>query len=101
MHDTTTIGKSFHTSLKWAWNENEHELFTPIASNKNEQKSTKNLETMTTAKKSLAPKISCQRNKIRRNEANPSKRMGKKIYQCIKEAKGTLKNLGLTPQKPS
>jgi hypothetical protein len=51
MHDTTTIGKSSQTSLKWAWNENEHELLAPITSNKNEQKSTKNLETMTRPRK--------------------------------------------------
>jgi hypothetical protein len=36
MHDVTTIKKSSHANLKWAWNENEHELFTPITSNKNE-----------------------------------------------------------------
>jgi len=51
MHNATTIGKSSQTSFKWAWNENEHELLTPITSNKNKQKSTKNLETMTKATK--------------------------------------------------
>jgi hypothetical protein len=47
MHNVTTIGRSSHPSLKWAWN--EHELLALITSNKNEQKSTKNLEAMTWA----------------------------------------------------
>jgi hypothetical protein len=41
------LGEQFHTNLKWAWKDNEPQLLTPIASNKNGWKSNKNLEAMT------------------------------------------------------
>jgi hypothetical protein len=45
-HASTKVGRSSHTNLKWAWNEKERKLLTPIPSNKNERKSTKNLKAM-------------------------------------------------------
>jgi len=47
VHTPPLLGEQFHTNLKWAWKDNEPQLLTPIASNKNGWKSNKNLEAMT------------------------------------------------------
>jgi hypothetical protein len=46
MYNSTNEGRSSHSNLKWAWNEKELKLLTPIPSNKKERKSTKNLKAM-------------------------------------------------------
>jgi hypothetical protein len=55
-HDTTTIGRSYSTSFKWAWNENKPKLFTLITSNKYIQEYTKNFDATTKAIKAQFPK---------------------------------------------
>ncbi len=46
-HATTPKGKNFHVDLKCAQKWDGLELFTPIASNKNNSESNKNMEAMT------------------------------------------------------
>ncbi len=48
--------RNFHTDLKCTWKSNGPNLLTPIASNKNRQKSNKNLKVMTRATKAQLPK---------------------------------------------
>jgi hypothetical protein len=44
MHNVDIVGGSSHANLKWVLNESKHELFIPIASNKNGQEFTKNFK---------------------------------------------------------
>jgi hypothetical protein len=75
-HNVATIGRSSCASLKWTWNESELELFAFITFLKNRWKSTKDFEVM--INKSLALKIGYQHNNHRWNDANTSKRNGKR-----------------------
>jgi hypothetical protein len=86
MHNVATIGKSFHTNLKWVWNKSELELPTLITSNKNKRKFTKNLKVMIRAIRAQLPRYVV--NMIISEEMRPTlpKEMGRKTCQCIMKA---------------
>jgi hypothetical protein len=59
-HATSTRGRSSCTNLKWVWKDCEPKMFIPIASDKNGQKSNKNLEAMIRATRAQLLKYALQ-----------------------------------------